>query len=92
MYDAPNHPKMTKDQDGKINRNIDDAVIEHLLITDEVGFTKVVHGKIVLIDLDPHKEDIFLNILQLITSAFAAPCPFRSKNEIKKTARHKRGR
>ena len=79
MYDAPNHPKMTKDQDGKINRNIDDANSRTSLITDEVRVYKGGSWKDRAYWLDPAQRRYLLSILQLITLAFAAHVPLRSK-------------
>ena len=93
MYDAPNHPKMTKDQDGKINRNIDDANSRTSLITDEVRVYKGGSWKDRAYWLDPAQRRYLPQYIATDYIGFrCAMSRLGQKSKIKKTARHKRGR
>ena len=93
MYDAPNHPKMTKDQDGIINRNIDDANSRTSLITDEVRVYKGGSWKDRAYWLDPAQRRYLPQYIATDYIGFrCAMSRLGQKSKIKKTARHKRGR
>ena len=93
MYDAPNHPKSTKDPDGKINRNIDKANSRTSLITDEVRVYKGGSWKDRAYWLDPAQRRYLPQYIATDYIGFrCAMSRLGQKSKIKKTARHKRGR
>ena len=84
---------MTKDQDIKINRNIDDANSRTSLITDEVRVCKGGSWKDRAYWLDPAQRRYLPQYIATDYIGFrCAMSRLGQKSKIKKTARHKRGR
>ena len=82
-----------KDQDGKINRNIDEANSRTSLITDEVRVYKGGSWKDRAYWLDPAQRRYLPQYIATDYIGFrCAMSRLGQKSKIKKTARHKRGR
>tara|TARA_B100001057_G_scaffold91337_1_gene87690 strand:- start:5617 stop:7317 length:1701 start_codon:yes stop_codon:yes gene_type:complete len=93
MYDAPNHPKMSVDDDGNIVRNIDKSERRTSLITDEVRVYKGGSWKDRAYWLDPAQRRYLPQYIATDYIGFrCAMSRLGQKSRIKKTARHKRGR
>ena len=93
MYDAPNHPKVTKDEEGNIVRNIDKSDRRTSLITDEVRVYKGGSWKDRAYWLDPAQRRYLPQYIATDYIGFrCAMSRLGQKSRIKKTARHKRGR
>lgn len=93
MYDAPNHPKVTKDEEGNVVRNIDKSDRRTSLITDEVRVYKGGSWKDRAYWLDPAQRRYLPQYIATDYIGFrCAMSRLGQKSRIKKTARHKRGR
>ena len=94
MYDAPNHPKVVKDAEGKIvERKIDESKGRTSLITDEVRVYKGGSWKDRAYWLDPAQRRYLPQYIATDYIGFrCAMSRLGQKTRIKKTARHKRGR
>ncbi len=93
MYDAPNHPKLSVDDDGNIVRNIDKSERRTSLITDEVRVYKGGSWKDRAYWLDPAQRRYLPQYIATDYIGFrCAMSRLGQKSRIKKTARHKRGR
>jgi gliding motility-associated lipoprotein GldJ len=93
MYDAPNHPKVSVDDDGNIVRNIDKSERRTSLITDEVRVYKGGSWKDRAYWLDPAQRRYLPQYIATDYIGFrCAMSRLGQKSRIKKTARHKRGR
>ena len=93
MYDAPTHPKVTKDLNGNIIRNIDESDRRTSLITDEVRVYKGGSWKDRAYWLDPAQRRYLPQYIATDYIGFrCAMSRLGQKSKIKKTARHKRGR
>lgn len=94
MYDAPDHPKVIKDVDGKIiERKIDESKGRTSLITDEVRVYKGGSWKDRAYWLDPAQRRYLPQYIATDYIGFrCAMSRLGQKTRIKKTARHKRGR
>ena len=94
MYDAPDHPKVVKDAEGKIvERKIDESKGRTSLITDEVRVYKGGSWKDRAYWLDPAQRRYLPQYIATDYIGFrCAMSRLGQKTRIKKTARHKRGR
>ena len=93
MYDAPNHPKVSIDDDGSIVRNIDKSERRTSLITDEVRVYKGGSWKDRAYWLDPAQRRYLPQYIATDYIGFrCAMSRLGQKSRSKKTARHKRGR
>jgi len=94
MYDAPDHPKVVKDVEGKIvERKIDESKGRTSLITDEVRVYKGGSWKDRAYWLDPAQRRYLPQYIATDYIGFrCAMSRLGQKTRIKKTARHKRGR
>jgi gliding motility-associated lipoprotein GldJ len=93
MYDAPNHPKVSVDDDGNIVRNIDESERRTSLITDEVRVYKGGSWKDRAYWLDPAQRRYLPQYIATDYIGFrCAMSRLGEKSRVKKTARHKRGR
>jgi gliding motility-associated lipoprotein GldJ len=93
MYDAPNHPNVSVDDDGNIVRNIDKSERRTSLITDEVRVYKGGSWKDRAYWLDPAQRRYLPQYIATDYIGFrCAMSRLGQKSRIKKTARHKRGR
>ena len=94
MYDAPDHPKVLKDAEGKIlERKIDESKGRTSLITDEVRVYKGGSWKDRAYWLDPAQRRYLPQYIATDYIGFrCAMSRLGQKTRIKKTARHKRGR
>ena len=94
MYDAPDHPKVIKDVEGKIiERKIDESKGRTSLITDEVRVYKGGSWKDRAYWLDPAQRRYLPQYIATDYIGFrCAMSRLGQKTRIKKTARHKRGR
>ena len=94
MYDAPDHPKVLKDIEGKIiERKIDESKGRTSLITDEVRVYKGGSWKDRAYWLDPAQRRYLPQYIATDYIGFrCAMSRLGQKTRIKKTARHKRGR
>ncbi len=91
MYDAPNHPKISVDDEGKIVRNIDKSERRTSLITDEVRVYKGGSWKDRAYWLDPAQRRYLPQYIATDYIGFrCAMSRLGEKSRIKKTARHKR--
>ena len=94
MYDAPDHPNVLKDIEGKIiERKIDESKGRTSLITDEVRVYKGGSWKDRAYWLDPAQHGYLPQYIATDYIGFrCAMSRLGQKTRIKKTARHKRGR
>ena len=94
MYDAPDHPNVLKDIEGKIiERKIDESKSRTSLITDEVRVYKGGSWKDRAYWLDPAQRRYLPQYIATDYIGFrCAMSRLGQKTRIKKTARHKRGR
>ena len=94
MYDAPDHPNVLKDSEGKIiERKIDESKGRTSLITDEVRVYKGGSWKDRAYWLDPAQRRYLPQYIATDYIGFrCAMSRLGQKTRIKKTARHKRGR
>ena len=94
MYDAPDHPSVLKDIEGKIiERKIDESKGRTSLITDEVRVYKGGSWKDRAYWLDPAQRRYLPQYIATDYIGFrCAMSRLGQKTRIKKTARHKRGR
>ena len=94
MYDAPDHPNVLKDFEGKIiERKIDESKGRTSLITDEVRVYKGGSWKDRAYWLDPAQRRYLPQYIATDYIGFrCAMSRLGQKTRIKKTARHKRGR
>ena len=94
MYDAPDHPNVLKDNEGKIiERKIDESKGRTSLITDEVRVYKGGSWKDRAYWLDPAQRRYLPQYIATDYIGFrCAMSRLGQKTRIKKTARHKRGR
>ena len=94
MYDAPDHPNVLKDIEGKIiERKIDESKGRTSLITDEVRVYKGGSWKDRAYWLDPAQRRYLPQYIATDYIGFrCAMSRLGQKTRIKKTARHKRGR
>ena len=94
MYDAPDHPNVLKDIEGKIiERKIDKSKGRTSLITDEVRVYKGGSWKDRAYWLDPAQRRYLPQYIATDYIGFrCAMSRLGQKTRIKKTARHKRGR
>ena len=94
MYDAPDHPNVLKDTEGKIiERKIDESKGRTSLITDEVRVYKGGSWKDRAYWLDPAQRRYLPQYIATDYIGFrCAMSRLGQKTRIKKTARHKRGR
>ena len=94
MYDSPDHPKVLKDNEGKIiERKIDESKSRTSLITDEVRVYKGGSWKDRAYWLDPAQRRYLPQYIATDYIGFrCAMSRLGQKTRIKKTARHKRGR
>tara|TARA_B100001173_G_scaffold275933_1_gene256480 strand:+ start:909 stop:2609 length:1701 start_codon:yes stop_codon:yes gene_type:complete len=93
MYDAPNHPKISLDDEGNIVRNIDKSERRTSLITDEVRVYKGGSWKDRAYWLDPAQRRYLPQYIATDYIGFrCAMSRLGEKSRIKKTARHKRGK
>ena len=91
MYDAPTHPKVTKDQDGNIIRSKDKSTKRTSLITDEVRVYKGGSWKDRAYFLDPAQRRYLPQYIATDYIGFrCAMTRLGSKSKKKKSARHKR--
>ena len=91
MYDAPTHPKVTKDQDGNIIRSKDKSIKRTSLITDEVRVYKGGSWKDRAYWLDPAQRRYLPQYIATDYIGFrCAMTRLGSKSKKKKSARHKR--
>ena len=94
MYDSPDHPKVLKDNEGKIiERKIDESKSRTSLITDEVRVYKGGSWKDRAYWLDPAQRRYLPQYIATDYIGFrCAMSRLGQKTRIKKTARHKRSR
>lgn len=94
MYDAPDHPNVLKDIEGKIiERKIDESKSRTSLITDEVRVYKGGSWKDRAYWLDPAQRRYLPQYIATDYIGFrCAMSRLGQKTRIKKTARHKRSR
>ena len=93
MYDAPIHPKVQVGEDGEKIRSYDRSSKRTTLITDEVRVYKGGSWKDRAYWLDPAQRRYLPQYIATDYIGFrCAMTRLGSKNKIKKTARHKRGR
>ena len=91
MYDAPTHPKVSKDQDGNIIRSKDKSIKRTSLITDEVRVYKGGSWKDRAYWLDPAQRRYLPQYIATDYIGFrCAMTRLGSKSKKKKSARHKR--
>jgi gliding motility-associated lipoprotein GldJ len=91
MYDAPTHPKITKDDEGNINYTKDKSGKRTSLITDEVRVYKGGSWKDRAYWLDPAQRRYLPQYISTDHIGFrGAMSRVGSKSKSKKTARHKR--
>ena len=91
MYDAPTHPKVTKDQDGNVIRSKDRSIKRTSLITDEVRVYKGGSWKDRAYWLDPAQRRYLPQYIATDYIGFrCAMTRLGSKSKKKKSARHKR--
>jgi len=93
MYNAPNHPKVTKDENGNIVREIDKSIKKTSLITDATRVYKGGSWKDRAYWLDPSQRRFLPQYIATEYIGFrCAMSRVGSKSKKKKSARHRRGR
>ena len=93
MYNAPNHPRVTKDENGNIVREIDKSIKKTSLITDATRVYKGGSWKDRAYWLDPSQRRFLPQYIATEYIGFrCAMSRVGSKSKKKKSARHRRGR
>ena len=93
MYDSPNYASVTVDENGNLERNIDESSKRTSLITDAVRIYKGGSWKDRAYWLDPAQRRYLPQYVATDYIGFrCAMSRLGSKSKKKKSARHKRGR